>query len=164
MDLCLDRSGSDGLKIGSNRTRLYYLFISHSWTYSDTYDALVDLLKARPYFRLRDYSVPMDDRQVIGGILWALQRDDGDGTGGGRARRSGETAPRARLTLTVRVYKHGSGARRDLAPRGVGRSRDGWTTKLHVLVDDCGGPRSLRLTPGSGPTARRRSGCLRTRA
>lgn len=42
-------------------TQTYNLFISHSWSYSDAYEKLIDLLKARPYFDFRDYSVPRDD-------------------------------------------------------------------------------------------------------
>lgn len=41
--------------------RTYNLFISHSWTYNDEYERLVNLLLARPYFRHRDYSVPKYD-------------------------------------------------------------------------------------------------------
>lgn len=41
--------------------RTYNLFISHSWTYGDQYDRLVNLLRARPYFQFRNYSVPRDD-------------------------------------------------------------------------------------------------------
>ena len=39
----------------------YNLFISHSWTRSDTYDGLIKLLDARSYFSYRNYSVPKDD-------------------------------------------------------------------------------------------------------
>ena len=38
-----------------------YLFISHSWSYPDSYDSLMTLLRKRPYFDFRDYSVPRDD-------------------------------------------------------------------------------------------------------
>ena len=41
--------------------RIYHLFISHSWSYSDAYDKLVDLLRARSFFKFSDYSVPRDD-------------------------------------------------------------------------------------------------------
>ncbi len=41
--------------------KTYNLFISHSWSYSDQYDRLVDLLKGRGYFAFRNYSVPPDD-------------------------------------------------------------------------------------------------------
>ena len=41
--------------------RTFNLFISHSWTYGDQYNRLVNLLEQRPYFRFRDYSVPRDD-------------------------------------------------------------------------------------------------------
>ena len=39
----------------------YNLFISHSWAYGDAYDRLIKLLRAKPYFDFRDYSVPKND-------------------------------------------------------------------------------------------------------
>lgn len=39
----------------------YNLFISHSWAYGDAYDKLIDMLRAKPYFDFRDYSVPKND-------------------------------------------------------------------------------------------------------
>lgn len=39
----------------------YNLFISHSWTYSDTYEGLVKLLDSAPGFLYRNFSVPKDD-------------------------------------------------------------------------------------------------------
>ena len=41
--------------------RTHNLFISHSWSHSDSYDKLAGLLDARPYFAYRNYSVPRDD-------------------------------------------------------------------------------------------------------
>ena len=41
--------------------KTYNLFISHSWTYSDAYERLVNLLKERPYFSYKDCSVSKDD-------------------------------------------------------------------------------------------------------
>ena len=41
--------------------RTFNLFISHSWSYGDSYDNLIALLKKRPYFKFKDYSVPRDD-------------------------------------------------------------------------------------------------------
>lgn len=41
--------------------RRYNLFISHSWSYSEDYEALIDLLKNTSYFNFYDYSVPYDD-------------------------------------------------------------------------------------------------------
>lgn len=41
--------------------KVYNIFISHSWTYGNTYDRLINLLRSRPYFHFRDYSVPKDD-------------------------------------------------------------------------------------------------------
>lgn len=39
----------------------YNLFISHSWSYSDSYDGLVNLLDSNPYFKYKNYSVPKND-------------------------------------------------------------------------------------------------------
>lgn len=39
----------------------YNIFISHSWTYGDAYDKLTNMLRAKPYFDYRDYSVPKND-------------------------------------------------------------------------------------------------------
>ena len=39
----------------------YNLFISHSWSYSTTYDHLVALLDAAPSFSYKNYSVPKAD-------------------------------------------------------------------------------------------------------
>ena len=39
----------------------YNLFISHSWTYTDAYEKLVNLLDAKPYFSYKNYSVPKND-------------------------------------------------------------------------------------------------------
>ena len=39
----------------------YNLFISHSWSYSDGYQNLVNLLRKRSYFDFSNYSVPRDD-------------------------------------------------------------------------------------------------------
>ncbi len=40
---------------------VYNLFISHSWSYSDEYRRLCNLLNDRPYFEYRNYSVPFND-------------------------------------------------------------------------------------------------------
>ena len=41
--------------------RTVHLFISHSWSYSDNYGGLVDLLENRGYFSFINHSVPKDD-------------------------------------------------------------------------------------------------------
>ena len=41
--------------------RTHNLFISHSWSYSDSYDKLVGLLDERLYFAYRNFSVPRND-------------------------------------------------------------------------------------------------------
>lgn len=40
---------------------MYNLFISHSWSYSDAYDKLINLLDKASYFEYKNYSVPKDD-------------------------------------------------------------------------------------------------------
>ena len=41
--------------------KTYNLFISHSWSYTNAYTNLVNLLNKRPYFSFKDYSVPEND-------------------------------------------------------------------------------------------------------
>lgn len=41
--------------------RIYNLFISHSWSYEDHYEGLVDLLNNDQSFRYKNYSVPNSD-------------------------------------------------------------------------------------------------------
>ena len=52
---------------------MYNLFISHSWTYSDAYDRLVDLLDNASYFSYRNYSVPKDDPIHNAPTQWQLK-------------------------------------------------------------------------------------------
>ncbi len=42
--------------------RIYRLFISHAWDYSDEYNRLIYMLNGAPWFRYANYSVPEDDR------------------------------------------------------------------------------------------------------
>ena len=46
------------------RLRIYHLFISHSWKYSDEYYRLVNLLNNAPYFLWKNYSSPEHDPAV----------------------------------------------------------------------------------------------------
>lgn len=39
----------------------YNIFISHSWTYDDAYDKLVELLEAKSGFNYKNYSIPKND-------------------------------------------------------------------------------------------------------
>ena len=41
--------------------KTYNIFISHSWSYSDAFDRLKNLLDNRPYFSYVDYSIPKHD-------------------------------------------------------------------------------------------------------
>lgn len=40
---------------------IYNLFISHSWSYSNQYDGLINLLNQNYTFEYKNYSVPKDD-------------------------------------------------------------------------------------------------------
>ena len=42
-------------------SKIYNLFISHSWSYSDQYTGLITLLNKDPSFCYRDYSVPKNN-------------------------------------------------------------------------------------------------------
>ena len=42
-------------------SKTFRLFVSHSWSYSDAYEKLKQLLDKRPYFYYLDYSIPKDD-------------------------------------------------------------------------------------------------------
>lgn len=41
--------------------RYYHLFISHSWSYPNAYESLVEKLDDALHFKWKDYSVPIDD-------------------------------------------------------------------------------------------------------
>lgn len=38
----------------------YNIFISHSWSYSDVYEKLLNLLNSDPFFHYHNYSIPKD--------------------------------------------------------------------------------------------------------
>lgn len=42
-------------------TNTYNIFLSHSWSYSDAYDKLINLLKNKSNFYFKDYSIPKND-------------------------------------------------------------------------------------------------------
>ncbi len=39
----------------------YNLFISHSWSYGDSYERLINMLNSKTYFSYKNYSVPKND-------------------------------------------------------------------------------------------------------
>jgi len=53
--------------------KVFNLFISHSWTYGDQYERLVDLLAFQTYFEFKDYSVPRDDPVHTSGSVQKLR-------------------------------------------------------------------------------------------
>ena len=52
---------------------MYNLFISHSWTYTDAYEKLVNLLDSDPYFCYKNYSVPKYDPIHNAANQWELR-------------------------------------------------------------------------------------------
>lgn len=44
--------------------REYNIFISHSWTHTDAYEKLTNILKNAPYFSYNDYSVPKEKDNI----------------------------------------------------------------------------------------------------
>lgn len=42
-------------------SKIYHLFISHSWAYSDAYEKLIKLLNKDTNFNYKNYSVPQND-------------------------------------------------------------------------------------------------------
>lgn len=50
------------------------VFISHSWKHGGHYDRMVGLLRRRPYFDFRDYSVPSWNPLDVPGSNAALKR------------------------------------------------------------------------------------------
>ena len=61
--------------------KIYNLFVSHSWTYSDKYDGLLRLLKNRGYFYFQNHSIPKDDpvhtkgsdKELSDAIYWKMR-------------------------------------------------------------------------------------------
>ena len=67
--------------IGELNMKTCNLFISHSWTHSDKYDDLWELLEDRSYFVFQDYSIPKDDpihtegsdKELSDAIYWKMR-------------------------------------------------------------------------------------------
>lgn len=53
--------------------KTYNIFISHSWTYGDAYDKLVDMINKSSYFDYKNYSVPKDDPVHNAPTDWQLE-------------------------------------------------------------------------------------------
>jgi transposase len=48
----------------------------------------------------------------------------------------------------VQAHQHGTGAKKAGQDQAIGRSKDGLSTKIHVLVDAQGNPLKIMLTAG----------------
>ncbi len=128
----------------------------------------------RPVLPNRTRGIPrVDDRRVLNGIFWILRSGapwrDLPGEYGpyttcynrfNRWRKAGiwdaiydtvanlENAATQMIdTSIVRVHQHAACVKRDVTS-AIGRSRGGWTTKIHALVDGKGLPLRLTLGPG----------------
>jgi len=53
--------------------RTYNIFISHSWSYKNNYDSLIDKFNESAYFYFKDYSVPKDDPVHNAPTDWQLE-------------------------------------------------------------------------------------------
>jgi transposase len=51
-------------------------------------------------------------------------------------------------STTVRAHQHAAGAQKKAGPQALGRSRGGFSTKIHAVVEALGNPVRWRLTPG----------------
>nr|WP_265286025.1 IS5 family transposase [Verminephrobacter eiseniae] len=51
-------------------------------------------------------------------------------------------------STVVRAHRHAAGAPKKEGPQAIGRSRGGWTSKIHVVVDALGSPVRWLLTGG----------------
>ena len=77
-------------------------------------------------------------RGVLERVLSELQHDQVEAL----------TLERLSLDSTIiKLHAHGSGAQKK-RPQAIGRSRGGWTTKLHALVANERTPLKLTLSPG----------------
>ena len=94
----------------------------------------------------------------LAGTVWALEHGRSAFPALGPGRRMGKafsSRPGARLCLGARRFDHGQGpqsggrAKKSTpAAECLGRSRGGFSTKLHAVVDALGNGLQLRLTPG----------------
>lgn len=55
--------------------KVYKLFLSHSWKYDDHYERLISLLNQDPFFRFRDYSIPIE-KKIFGPPSWVWSQID----------------------------------------------------------------------------------------
>lgn len=53
--------------------KIHNIFISHSWSYSDAHDKLVNFFTREPYFQYKNYSVPKNDPIHNATYDWQLE-------------------------------------------------------------------------------------------
>jgi transposase len=90
----------------------------------------------KPMLPNKPHGIPrVDDRRVLNGIFWALRSGAHD------------AAVWMIDTSIVRVHQHGACIAGN-SKQDMGRSRGGWTSKVHAVVDANGLPVRLGLSPG----------------
>ena len=55
--------------------KIYKIFLSHSWRYDNHYQRLINLLNQNPFFRFRDYSIPIE-KKIHGPYSWVWSQID----------------------------------------------------------------------------------------
>ena len=80
-------------------------------------------------------------------IMEELHRLAGD-DGGSDDGSAGSVRLRMADSSSIRVHRHGAGARRDGGPPQIGSSRGGRTTKVHLGINGNATVRTVFLTPG----------------
>ena len=56
-------------------------------------------------------------------------------------------------SIIVKVHPDGIGARKESGPQAIGRSRGGWTTKIHLIAADAQTAVTFSLSPGQAHDA-----------
>ena len=51
-------------------------------------------------------------------------------------------------SMIVKVHPDGTGARKENGPQAIGKSRGGWTTKIHLIATDARTAVMFPLSPG----------------
>lgn len=92
------------------------------------------------YARLRAWT----RNGVLGQVLTALQ---------GESIRPRRGAVNSLDSTVIKVHPNGTGARRSHGPQAIGKSRGGWTTKLHVLAANARTAIAFSLSEGQANDA-----------
>ena len=59
----------------------------------------------------------------------------------------------------VKVHPDGTGGVKKNGPQSIGKSRGGWTTKIHMVAADARTAMTFSLSPGQATTHRKAASC-----